>query len=99
MTLSADAVRDILLSAESTRVMADRYGVSRQSVSQIRLGRTHTGLFPEIPRREQPPSVTCRDCCHWQPQRFEPCDLGHPDPVIEGVGFASWCASYQEAKA
>lgn len=37
-------------------------------------------------------AVTCEQCVHWSDGS---CDLGHPDPVEEGLEFARWCASYQ----
>lgn len=39
-------------------------------------------------------SRTCRQCAHWSSDR---CDLGHPDPLEEGIGFARWCVSFQGA--
>lgn len=39
-------------------------------------------------------AITCEQCVHWTDGS---CDLGHPDPVDEGVEFARWCASYRGA--
>ena len=88
--LSEDAIRDILTSQESHGVLARRYGCHRSAVAQIRDGKSHAGVLPELPRRQ--PARHCSSCQHWQ--AIGECDLGFPDPRLEGLQFARDCSTY-----
>jgi hypothetical protein len=46
--VSPEAVRDILLSPDTHKAMAQRYGISRQTVEQIRFGVGHKNYFPKF---------------------------------------------------
>ena len=90
-TLGDDAIREILTSHHvSHREMARRYGRSHQSIAQIRLGQTCADRLPEIPRWTG--GRSCLQCRHWAGQ----CDLGHQDPVEEGLRFANDCNTFAE---
>jgi hypothetical protein len=84
--LPESTIREILTSPESHGVLARRYGLHRSAVSQIRVGKIHAKVAPELPRW----TVTCERCIHWQGR----CDLGHVDPEQEGLAFARDCASF-----
>lgn len=90
--LSPEDVRLILTSPESGGSLARRLGVTKQSISQIRAGRSHQGLFPDLPRRA--PARDCHSCCYWRAAP-DPCSQGFPDPINEGPGFARDCELYQ----
>ena len=76
--------------------MARRLGIAHQTISAIRLGQLHATVRPDIPRWGQGP--TCEQCIHYRPSD-EPCDLGFPDPRLEGLGFAAWCSSFHPEEA
>jgi hypothetical protein len=85
-SLSAEAVRDILLSQDSQHAAARRHGVSRQSVQLIRAGKSHKDKFPEIPRRNFN-WHSCKECTHWLKDE---CSFRFPEPA-ENMYFASEC--------
>lgn len=88
--LSEDAIRDILTSEESRETLARRYGCHRSAIYQILDGKCHASTLPELPRRQ--PARHCSDCQHWR--YGSECDLGHPDPRLEGPQFARDCSNY-----
>jgi hypothetical protein len=88
--LSEDAIRDILTSQASHRVLALRHGCHHSAVAQIRDGKSHASVAPELPRRQ--PLRRCSDCQHWQ--HGSECGLGFPDPQLEGIQFARDCSTY-----
>jgi hypothetical protein len=88
-TFSEDDVREILTSTASHRVMAERYGCHHTAIGHIRKGRTYKKVAPELPRWAT--EISCTACIHWTGER---CDLGFPDPGLEGVAFARWCSSF-----
>jgi hypothetical protein len=92
--LTEAAILDILTSPESHRVLAERYGCHHSAVAHVREGRTHAKVLPEIARRS--PGRNCVNCQHWRHASRE-CDLGLPDPLIEGLRFAGNCTTYREA--
>ena len=85
--ISPEAVRDILLSDDSHKAMAQRHGVSRQTVEQIRFGVGHRKLFPEIPRRNSFAEHSCECCALWLKGK---CSLDFPEPV-QNLYFAGEC--------
>ena len=87
-----DEVRLILPSPESRASLASQFGKSKQTISHVRLGITHQGLAPDLPRRA--PARSCHSCRSW---RFapDPCFEGIPDAVTEGPTFARDCEFYQ----
>lgn len=90
-SLTDDDILEILTCTASNSQMAAQLGIDRSTVSAIRLGKTHRGRLPELPRWG---ASSCDRCVQWHRGR---CSLGHPDPLEEGLHFARWCASYQEA--
>lgn len=87
--LPDDAVREILTAHHiSHSEMARRLGRSHQTIAQIRLGQVYAHRLPELPRWTA--GRTCEQCIHWVGR----CDLGFPDPVEEGIGFARECAGF-----
>ena len=85
--LSAAEVKCILTSEGSIRQIARAVGRSHPAVAAVVMGRTHADLFPHLPRRT---SASCLQCGHWRGR----CNLGFPDPLEEGPGFAADCSSY-----
>jgi len=91
--ISPEAVRDILLSPDSHRTMAERHGVSRQTVEQIRFGVGHRKLFPEIPRRKSFVQHSCESCALWIKGK---CSLDFPEPA-QNLFFAGECNIFTKA--
>lgn len=87
-TLTEDAVVDILESRISDAKAGEKYGISRQSVQQIRRGNTYANVRPDIPRRN---NHSCKKCEHW---RDGYCSFGFPDPIEEGPRAARDCNMY-----
>ncbi|MEB3169082.1 MAG: hypothetical protein VKK97_10175 [Synechococcaceae cyanobacterium] len=93
--LTEEQVIEILTSPASHRTLGDRFGLHRSAISLIRLGKLHAKVAMHIPRWGT--EHRCEHCIHWQPERFEPCDLGHRDPIDEGTHFARECATFERA--
>ena len=71
--------------------------VSRNCVRTIRTGQVYKNLLGDADTID---GKNCGRCQHWRgEQAVNPCDLGHPDPLIEGLKFAQDCATYQEGSA
>ena len=87
--LTEDAIRDMLTSRASLRAMAARWNCHPSAVSMVRLGRTHRTIAPDLPRWE--PERNCGQCRHWIAGDDSRCDLGFPDPALEGLSFARDC--------
>jgi hypothetical protein len=109
-TLPERAIVDILTSGCSTDALATRHGKSITTIRKILRGELYADACPHIPRpratvwhppeaghpHPEPAGLTCRDCIHWlRPDK--PCDLGHIDPVMEGLGFAMDCSTFTPA--
>jgi DNA-directed RNA polymerase subunit M/transcription elongation factor TFIIS len=81
----------------SKQAIANEYGVSRELVRQIQAGELYRDLLPEGFQR--PPGLndpSCERCREWRGlESADPCRMGFPDPVVEGVGFARDCSLYQ----
>lgn len=93
ITAQVDAV-----AATRAAKMLDRFQAVEASLATLRQHleeELNVAEVMEIPDLEAKP-LTCEQCIHWEADR---CDLGHPDPVEEGVEFARWCVSYQEVAA
>jgi len=91
--ISPEAVRDILLSPDTHKAMAERHGVSRQTVEQIRFGVGHKKLFPEIPRRNSFVEHSCECCALWFKGK---CSLDFPEPA-QNLFFAGECNIFTKA--
>jgi len=82
----------ILLSTEPDRTLASLYNCSRQSIVNIRLGRTFPTIRPDIPRRisgraYSAPGPTCTTCSHWSGTC---CTFGFPEAATDHT-FARDC--------
>ena len=92
----ADAIA-IRLSTDPRRELAERYGVSPELIRQIQQGEAYRDLLPENWRRPPGPrDPSCERCREWRGlESPDPCAMGFPDPVMEGVGFARDCSLYE----
>ena len=97
---SDELIARIHASLASNRAMAKRLAeegirIDTETIRQIRLGLIYADLMPA---HRQPGSHSCDHCIHWRGiEAVEPCDLGHPDPIDEGMGFARDCSTYKKA--
>jgi hypothetical protein len=73
-----EAVQAILTSREGDGAIAEVYGCTRQAINQLRTGRTHAEVLPELPRRG---AVLCYSCKHWSKDRcgFDLPEAGSPE--------------------
>jgi hypothetical protein len=95
--LTKKQVKQILLDQRSHHELGRLMNRSPEGIRKLRIGVTHAGVHPEIPRWPSPvtpPPVTdgesCYLCQHWA----ERCTFGYPDPIEEGPAFARDCAMY-----
>jgi hypothetical protein len=95
--LSDAAVIAIRNTRGSKQAIANEYGVSREMVRQIQAGLLYRDLLPDgFQRPPGPNDPSCERCREWRGlESGEPCGMGFPDPVVEGVGFARDCSLYQ----
>lgn len=103
--LTPDQVRDVLLAIgrEPVGRTAERVGRSRQAISSIQRGSAYADVHPELPRRQRRRSPrqgepSCKACLYWieDPKPGQPpCDLGLPDVLEVGLGFATECNLYR----
>lgn len=86
-------IAEMVESRQSARVLAERFGCSRELICQVRAGQLYRDLLPEwyVPRSRNGPR--CDRCYNWRDGR---CSIGFPDPDEEGVMFARDCELYQE---
>lgn len=83
----------ILRSPERDADLAARYACSRQSIVNIRLGRTLSHIRPDVPRRQpqwrsrSKATLLCVSCTHWTGTG---CGFGFPEATTEPT-FASEC--------
>jgi hypothetical protein len=97
LSLTENDVITILESPERDADLATRYGCSRQSIVNIRLGRTLAHVRPDIPRRrsQRAPlpadAPLCTSCMHWS---GTDCGFGFPEAVTEPT-FALECSQHR----
>ncbi len=97
--LTTDDVRLILTRPDlSLGLLADQLQVSRETIRQVRIGITYDDVLPGLPRKrpriapvQQVDGPSCHRCQHWR----SGCDLGFPDPELEGPAFAADCSLYE----
>ena len=87
-TLKDEDIVIILESPLSNAKIGARYGISRQSIQQIRHGKTYANVRPDIPRVN---GRSCMKCQHWDKGR---CTFDFPDPIEEGIYAARYCNLY-----
>lgn len=94
-----EEVREILLAprSQSNAELGRQVGVSRELVRQVRLGRLHAAVHPELPRWPDPrrgnQGRSCHLCANWSAR----CSFGFPEPLQEGPAFALECDLYAAA--
>ncbi|MGA1562774.1 MAG: hypothetical protein ACO376_07295 [Gammaproteobacteria bacterium] len=86
---SDDQIAEILLSRESDAKIAEKFGVSRASIGQIKTGKVYKNVHPEIQRRL---GRSCFKCKNW---KNNACMFEFPDPIEEGPKAANYCSLYQ----
>ena len=89
--LTADEVLLILTSDLSATRLARELECSKQAVCAVRRGLSHAHEWPELPRVLSQGGRSCLDCRRWKAGE---CELGLPDPLVEGVRFAGDCVNY-----
>jgi hypothetical protein len=87
--LSLSEVTYILLSSESNADLARELKVSKQCISQIRLGKTYKHIAPDI-RRKNSVRKACNTCIHW---KHEECGLDVPESK-EDPFYADECSYF-----
>jgi transposase-like protein len=95
--LSNDAILDILTNPSIQSVLAKRHNCSMSAIGRIRRGELHPEVHPEIPRiavKARRPKKSCKKCIHYTGIAENPCDLGHKDPLEEGLTFAFYCCNF-----
>ena len=93
--LTEDDVITILRSSATDTALAPLYNCSRQSISNIRNGRSYAAIRPDIPRRSPRPRYsadgpTCSACSYWNGTR---CFFDYPE-AAEDPRFAQDCDLY-----
>lgn len=97
MAITEPQVAAILTDTDTHAAVARRLGVSRQTVLDIRRGRTHKAFCPDLPRWQSTGQRTCRRCVHWDSDR---CSFAFPESMgIDGPGpaFALECVCFLPA--
>lgn len=97
MAATEAQVAEILTDPDTHAAVARRLGVNRQTVLDIRRGRTHKAVRPDLPRWGATGQRTCRRCIHWDEDR---CGFAFPEPMgIDGPGlaFALECICFRAA--
>jgi len=84
-----EQIAEILLSREPDSKVAERMGVSRATIGQIKTGKSYKNVHPEIQRRL---GRSCFKCKNW---KNNACLFEFPDPIEEGPKAANYCSLYQ----
>lgn len=99
--LDPATVRRIRTSTESDvwwarKLTAEGTQISRESIRQVRAGVSYRHLLED---GDAAGGGSCERCLHWRGlNAAEPCDLGHRDPLADGLGFARICPTFARAK-
>jgi hypothetical protein len=90
---SEEDIRQILLDTRPYAQIARYWGTARQSIQQIKTGKSYRRVCPEIPRRvpKAMPVLSCRQCGFWGNAG---CSLDVPEA---GDGFADECSFFKKA--
>lgn len=75
------------LSRVSMRELAERFGVSKEAVRNVRKGISHKEVIAQADGCQ-----LCTECVHWKASY---CTMGFPDPELEGPAFARDCSLYE----
>ena len=84
-----EQIAEILLSREPDSKVAERMGVSRAMIGQIKTGKSYKNVHPEIQRRL---GRSCFKCKNW---KNNACLFEFPDPIEDGPQAANYCSLYQ----
>lgn len=90
---SEEDVRSILLDTRNDAEIGKYWGVTHQSIQQIKTGKSYKRVCPEIPRRvpKAMPVLSCKQCGFWGNGG---CSLDVPEA---GDGFADECSFFKKA--
>ena len=90
---SEEDIRSILLDGRNDAEIGKYWGVTHQSIQQIKTGKSYKRICPEIPRRapKRLPVLSCRQCGFWWGGA---CSLDVPEA---GDGFADECSFFKKA--
>ena len=97
MKLTPEDVAIIRASTESGGALARRFGVAKQTISNIRLGITHKLPGMELIDRSQSGAYCCR-CVHWSAAGDGSCSLGIPEAALEGQLAARGCGAFTKGQ-
>jgi transposase-like protein len=86
--LKRDDILKIIKSHLPQRMLAEKYGVTRQSISRIQLGLMYKDIYAEINPPRTGPVVYCTGCANWE---YDSCGFGFPEA---GGDFATYCCVY-----
>ena len=92
--LSEEQVVEILTSSDSHTALAQRMGVSRTTISNVREGVFYADVAADLPRYRRS-ELNCKRCIHWDKR----CTLDLLDAKEIGITFARECASFTLAKS
>ena len=93
--LTPEAVATIRTSPESNAALGRQFGVSKQTISQIRLGITHK--LPELDLLDQSNvGAYCFRCVHWNAAGDGFCSIGFPEAALEGQLAARDCGAFSK---
>lgn len=95
--LSPEAVALIRTSLESNAALGRRFGVSKQTISQIRQGLIHKLPGAELIDRSQS-GAYCYRCVHWSAAGDGFCSLGIPEAALEGQLAARGCGAFTKGQ-
>lgn len=84
-----EQIAEILLSREPDSKVAERMGVSRATIGQIKTSKSYKNVHPEIQRRL---GRSCFKCKNW---KNNACLFEFPDPIEDGPQAANYCSLYQ----
>lgn len=101
--LTDEQVIEALHSPESNVIVAGRFGVSRQTICDLRRGKTYQHVDPKFPRQGSRSTPRCFQCVHYQfvppvghvaGARCHRCLLGFPEIFDEGPRYATLCPAF-----
>lgn len=85
----------VMLSSKSSAALAAKYGISRQAIDLVRVGKTYANVYRQLQQKgytlRSCGRLRCEQCVHWRGEQG--CDFGFPDA---GGDFATDCYLYRE---
>ena len=86
--LKRDDILKIIKSHLPQRILAEKYGITRQSISRIQLGLMYKDIYAEVFPPRMGPVMYCTGCANWEDGS---CGFGFPEA---GGDFATDCCVY-----